>query len=497
VSARHLFFEQRDLFKKWGLVYWDTKSRIQQGETMTTHEESAAVTDDAGVEFDRLLAILRKLNREGSCTADQIAAELGVGQQFVEACLDKLVSSLGFPILKSDSADSGVVTYGIDSGKMKQRKQGIELQLFLAIAAETPVLFATTLADVVAKIGKSSKSGEGAAKRRGVKFDRLLSILHLFDAGGAYDAATLAERFGVDQKTIERDMDDLSFAHFPVTEYQEKGHPKKYGFMKGYRLKKGQLEADEQLALAIAKSMSAALGPVFGSVFERFERKVVDAARPSAASLPVDAFVFNPSADVSTETLQKNLMNLALACVQERLLRINYHSLQHKTTEWRKVEPHYLFCSTEGFWYLKAYCHKTGETRTFAVDQILEVEVLYELREPEAELNKMDRARELAAGFDAFQGDEETPVVLRFSPWIRPYIERRKWHRSETRAEVDDPVLGQGSLELRLTTTGLEGVKHWLKRWLPDFRVIEPVSLRDELAGELEKQAAILKSLAG
>ena len=171
-------------------------------------------------------------------------------------------------------------------------------------------------------------------------------------------AGRLAEKFDVDEKTILRDMDDLSFAHFPISEYPEKGHPKKYGFMKGYRLKKGQLDVEEQLALAIAKGMSAALGAAFGTAFEKFEKKVIDGIRPSRASLPIDAFVFNTFRDVSTETLQKTLMILAHACVKERLLRINYHKLEEDTTKRRKVEPDYLFCSTEGFWYLRAFCHE-------------------------------------------------------------------------------------------------------------------------------------------
>ena len=48
---------------------------------------------------------------------------------------------------------------------------------------------------------------------------------------------------------------------------------------------------------------------------------------------------------------------------------------------------------------------------------------------------------------------------------------------------------------ISLTTTGLEGVKHWLKHWIPDMRVIEPKSLANEMVEELEKQICCQKGM--
>ena len=455
---------------------------------MGVHHEEKVVPDPSDLEFQRLLSILEKLVKEATRTVAQLAAELGVSGDVVEGYLEKLASALDFPIVKSEGHDPEKVTYSIDKSTMAKSQLPIYQQLALALAVKKPSSLGASPADILLKIARSSESGGGKAKRRGIKFDRLLAILHLFDAGGTYTASALKTRFDVDEKTILRDMDDLSFAHFPIAEFEERGHPKKFGFMKGYKLKKGQLDLDEQLALAIAKGISAALGPAFGTVFERFEKKVLEAVRPSPSSLPIDAFVFNTFRDASNESLQKNLMILALACAKERVLRIHYHKLEGGTKGWRKVEPDYLFCSTEGFWYLRAFCLNKKKMRVFSVDQIRDIEVLNELREPRSKLQKLDREVELDCGFGPFQGGKETPVVVRFSPRIRPYLERRKWHRSEIKNVVHDEVFGEGSLELQLKTTGLEGVKHWLKHWIPDMRVIEPATLKEELARELRLQ---------
>ena len=455
---------------------------------MGVQREGNVVPDTSDLDFQRLLSILEKLFKEETRTVAQLAAELGMGKELIGGYLKKLSASLHFPILKSDGADPEDVTYSIDKSKLANSPLPIEQQLALAIAVKAPADLRAKPGDILLKIARTSQAGSGVVKKRGIKLDRLLAILHLFDAGGSYTTSALASRFNVDEKSILRDMDDLSFAHFPIAEFEQKGHPRKYGFMKGYKLKKGQLDVDEQLALAIAKGMSAALGPAFGSVFERFEKKVIEAVRLPSESLPIDAFVFNTFRDVSTENLQKSLMILAQACVRGRILKIHYHKLEDGTQTRRKVEPDYLFCSTEGFWYVRAFCHTRRAMRVFSVDRIRDIEVLNQLREPRSKLQKLEREMELDRGFGPFQGGEETPVVVRFSPRIRPYLERRKWHRSEIKNVVHDEVFGEGSLELQLKTTGLEGVKHWLKHWIPDMRVIEPATLKEELARELRLQ---------
>ena len=138
------------------------------------------------VEFERLLSILKKLNREVSCTVDKLAADLGVSEELIEGHLDQLSSSLDFPILKSEGADPGNVTFSIDKDKMKKSRLPIKQQLALAIAVNSPADWGVAFADILSGIAKDSQFGVGKLKREGIKFDRLLAILHLFDAGGPY-----------------------------------------------------------------------------------------------------------------------------------------------------------------------------------------------------------------------------------------------------------------------------------------------------------------------
>jgi hypothetical protein len=77
--------------------------------------------------------------------------------------------------------------------------------------------------------------------------------------------------------------------------------------------------------------------------------------------------------------------------------------------------------------------------------------------------------------------------VVRFSPEIRPHLERKIWHPSQK-----NKILKDGSLEISLETSGLDAVKSWLYRWIPHFQVIQPEFLHDEILCEIKKQKRLL-----
>lgn len=72
---------------------------------------------------------------------------------------------------------------------------------------------------------------------------------------------------------------------------------------------------------------------------------------------------------------------------------------------------------------------------------------------------------------------------MHFSAEIRPYLERRSWHPTQTTA-----VLADGSLEMRLRTSGWLAVNSWLYQWIPHVEVIEPAFFRSQIIEDFEKR---------
>ena len=81
------------------------------------------------------------------------------------------------------------------------------------------------------------------------------------------------------------------------------------------------------------------------------------------------------------------------------------------------------------------------------------------------------------SAFGVFVGKTRTTYKLRFSPAIAPYIRERTWHPSERTRE-----LAGGRLELTFTCAPSYEVTAWVASWRSEVEVIEPPSLRKELA---------------
>jgi predicted DNA-binding transcriptional regulator YafY len=169
-------------------------------------------------------------------------------------------------------------------------------------------------------------------------------------------------------------------------------------------------------------------------------------------------------------------------------VRLTYHSLYADELTHRDVEPYYLFFTPEGFWILRAYCRLRADWRTFALDRIRVWEVLEKPFLPR--LRGAELEEDLGKGFGDYMDGETVQVVVRFSPEIRPHLERKIWHPSQK-----SQLLPDGWLEICFDTPGIEAVKSWLYRWIPHFKVMMPQFLHDVILIEIKKQKRLLTQI--
>ena len=78
---------------------------------------------------------------------------------------------------------------------------------------------------------------------------------------------------------------------------------------------------------------------------------------------------------------------------------------------------------------------------------------------------------------------------LLFSAHVATYIRERVWHPSQRLRERRD-----GSLEMRLETSGHKELLRWVLSWVPDVEVLAPRSLRDRVREKLHE--ALFSSFA-
>lgn len=201
---------------------------------------------------------------------------------------------------------------------------------------------------------------------------RALQLLSLLQTHRFWPCVELADRLGVTERTVRRDLDRLRDIGYPVDSTSGR-----YG---GYRLATGThvppliLDDEEAVAVAIGLRHAAeaaisgieetslrALAKIEALLPHRLRRRV-SALHSSVASLrrAVDDDVIHP----------ESLSVFAAACRDHEHVRFDYRRIQGASSS-RHVEPHQLVTAGRR-WYLVAWDGDRRDWRTFRLDRIRE-----------------------------------------------------------------------------------------------------------------------------
>ncbi|MEJ2855872.1 MULTISPECIES: helix-turn-helix transcriptional regulator [unclassified Saccharothrix] len=191
---------------------------------------------------------------------------------------------------------------------------------------------------------------------------RMLRLLSLLQGRRDWTGGELAERLGVTDRTVRRDIDRLRELGYPV-------HGST-GTTGGYRLASGRdlppllLDDDEAVAVAIGLRTAAATRGMAESAFRAMAklepvlpdrlRRQIDALGSAVSRIP---FGGAPESDPAA------LGVLAAACRDREAVRFAYKGAE------RKVEPHSLVTLFR-LWYLLAFDPAKDDWRMFRVDRI-------------------------------------------------------------------------------------------------------------------------------
>ncbi|HVQ31004.1 MAG TPA: WYL domain-containing protein [Vicinamibacteria bacterium] len=315
---------------------------------------------------------------------------------------------------------------------------------------------------------------------RNAEVIRQWKILKTVEAGRHTTTQALADDLGVTERTIRRDVEALQEAGFPLYDEREDGR-KVWRLVPGYKQKLTQsFSLSELAALYFGKNLLSYLG---GAPFARDLESAFTKIREAlpAKSLPYlariqDLFAARPDPAKDYSKKKDVIAGLVDATLHQRQANVAYYSFNSKRTKAYLLDPYRLVYYHGGL-YLYACSHEHGEVRTFAVERIERIEVL----ETTFEVPKDFNVSEYARGAFGIAGGKAEDVVLEVDAAVAAYVRERVWHESQSVEERAD-----GGLVLRMKVTPGFELKSWIKSFLPHVRVQEPVSLRREIAGELE-----------
>ena len=299
-----------------------------------------------------------------------------------------------------------------------------------------------------------------------MRADRLLSIMLLLQVRQRMTAAQLAQRLGVSERTILRDMDALSGAGIPVV--AERGVGGGWALVEGFRTQLTGLKEEEVHSLFFARPPEALAELGFKEASEsawlKLWASLGERARQQAEfvrqRILVDSRGWRDSSNALTA-----LPKLIEALWLSRQVRFEYENALHESGE-RLVHPLGLVVKGSA-WYLVA-C-RDGKLRTYRVSRIGRIAV---------EAEPADRP----VGFDlAKYWGESTSLFRERLPEVNAtyLLDRRILHWVRYRGWRVLEQIDEGErIRVRLRFDSEDEVVQLALAHGADIELIEPVALR-------------------
>ncbi len=316
---------------------------------------------------------------------------------------------------------------------------------------------------------------------------RLICIL--FDlAGRPTSRQELARKYGVDAKTITRNINDLS-TEFQIAE-EKRGREVFYKFADGYKFKTPVFSPEEVAVLLLAQKSIEAVGiAAKGSLYAEKSASVLQKIRgnlPVSIKSHLDALakVYGsaqiPEKDFSAHT--EIIENLASCAIRRKQIEIKYHGLNSNEQTRRVLHPFAVYFDPNGATVkLAAFDPLHEDIRVFSVERI---NSLTELKKSFARPAAFDLEKYLEE--NCFNGIHGKPlkVTLKAKGITARIFAERKFHPTQKIIEHKPSAESSGEAEetvIELTAGGGRGLERFILSYLPEVEVVSPPVLRERV----------------
>jgi predicted DNA-binding transcriptional regulator YafY len=198
---------------------------------------------------------------------------------------------------------------------------------------------------------------------------RLLELLELLQNRPLTTGREIADRLGIDARTVRRYIATLQELGIPVE--GQRGVGGGYRVRPGYRLPPLMLDDDEAvvvvLGLVSARRLGLDAATAVDGALAKIHRVLPTTLRRRVEALE-STLGFTAAATAGAPVAGDAALLLADAIRRRRRLRTTYRSFSGEVTK-RELSPHGLVVHA-GRWYLAAHDHTRDDLRTFRVDRM-------------------------------------------------------------------------------------------------------------------------------
>ena len=308
-----------------------------------------------------------------------------------------------------------------------------------------------------------------------MKIDRLLSILIYLLNRDLVSARELADHFEVSLRTIQRDMDTLTFAGIPIRSVQ--GPKGGYGIMDRYKLDRQLVNTSDLFFILTALE---SIGSTFKNkemqgTLEKIKTLVRDHQSTDIKKLRDQLYI-----DFGAFSIGKNSSELFYlleeSIEKQRLIAFTYTDSFSRDTR-RTVEPMTIVFKWYS-WYLFGFCRLRDDYRLFRLSRMQNVQSMRE------RFVRRDGTFEALSHIShAPDGREWIDAVFKFHGSMRLHVE--DYFRNDKIDTTDD-----GSLRVKVRLLEDDWLHGMILSYGDRIEVLEPASLRQTI---LKKSQTILK----
>jgi predicted DNA-binding transcriptional regulator YafY len=298
------------------------------------------------------------------------------------------------------------------------------------------------------------------------QMDRRLLILMRLREERPLRAADLAEECECSVRTVYRDIDALCQSGVPVAAMPGEG----YRLVSGYHLPPIAFTVDEAVQLLLGSELALGLGTDEQRAAVRSAAAKVEAVLAVETRREVERL--RERIRVAPEHHREAspwLPMLQRAVIQERVLRVRYHSFSSDEVTEREIEPYYLVFYG-GDWHLVGYCRLRESIRDFRCGRIRAADLTADhFERPEHVSNWPDGER--PPGQEVHVWIEAASV-----PWARE-TQAYGFRREEAT---------EGGSVFIFEASDLKRLLPWIMSWGMAARVLSPPELGRRVLREAE-----------
>lgn len=292
------------------------------------------------------------------------------------------------------------------------------------------------------------------------KLTRLLYELNALDKGPVC-LKDMANETGVCVRTLQRDMNDIQEAEFPLWNPA----PGTYAFIEGFSLERMKLSSAEASILVLMSDMASSLGGNFGHSFAKLKNRLVAAPQDNPFFIKMNSGEMYKETPITT-TLEE--------CVRGReWVKVCYKGGKMSCYPVRPLKLMWV----EGFWYLLALTDD-DKLLKFRLEKISSAHTLKKSFKYNKNIEEI--LRESTNIW--FEKDRPLAVTLEVSAECAKYFKNKVYFP----LQKVEKELKDGRVILSCKAAKEEEILPTILHWLPHIQVVSPAGLHKRVKEVLQ-----------